>query len=578
MTQHEISTVSIVDSRIADLTPEIKFGVYNGSRNSTYQAFPFNSASNTSLSANIQIPSQSVCSDARVLWQSDLNLTIQCSNVPIGKSSLSYGVTDSLAPYPLQSLLQTAQISINNAQVSTNYRDILPFAKLLEDKADLDKINSTSPDYVNEFWGSFGDAVLSNSSPMGNYNDCSQDNSRIPNGAYPATFIVNHYIAGVLTDSSLISTATTDTWIIYATFKQLSEPFLALSPFISNDFNRAGLIGLNAIAMTLTINDCSRVWNTGNVTVTSTGYSSYINSITLGTPASSGLGFTNARLLFNFLTLSDIQYSQISTRNVTNYMAYDRYISPSSNSPIMTANTGGYTISCQNLQLNQVPQYIVVGIRVPSSQQNWAYPDSFLTINNVSITWNNASGLLSSASQSQLFNVSKNAGSKQSFYSFRGTANAVQSGVAVNIATLGSMLVINPARDLSMDAMLSNSSIGQFNLQIQLNNVFNQYGFQVQPEVVIGIFNAGVIVTELGSSQIFSALLNREMVLNSKEELHGENAIDEMLYEKTVGGAMSRGMATCSKVHRVHRKSPRHHPKKEGGRHIGKGKLNSLVK
>lgn len=574
---HEIKTVTITDSRVADLTDQISFGTYNGARNSTYQRFPFNSASNTSLSANIQIPSQSICSDARVLWQSDLNLTINCTNVPVNKSCLSYGVTDSLAPYALQSLLNTAQLSINNAQVSTNYRDILPFAKLLEDQSNLDKINSTSPDYINEYWGSFGDAVLSNSSPMGNYNDCSQDNSRIPNGSYPATFIVNHYIAGVYTDSSLISTSTSDTWIIYASFKQLCEPFLALNPFISNDFNRAGLIGLNAIAMTLTVNDCSRVWNTGNVTATSTGWSSYISSITLGTPASSGLGFTNASLLFNFLTLSDIQYSQVSTRNVTNYMGYDRYISPSSNSPLMSANTGGYTISCQNLQLNQVPQLIVVGIRIPSSQQNWAYPDSFLTINNVSITWNNASGLLSSASQSQLFNLSKNAGSRQSFYSFRGTANAVQSGVAVNIPTLGSMLVINPARDLSMDAMLSNSSIGQFNLQIQLNNVYNQYPFALQPEVVIGIFNAGFIVTELGSSQIFSAVLNRELVLDAKEDMHGENAIDEQLYEKIVGGALNRGMSTVSKFHRIHKKSPRN-MKKEGGKHIGKSKLHSLVK
>jgi hypothetical protein len=126
--------------------------------------------------------------------------------------------------------------------------------------------------------------------------------------------------------------------------------------------------------------------------------------------------------------------------------------------------------------------------------------------------------------------------------------------------------------------MLSNSSIGQFNLQIQLNNVFNQYPFQIQPEVVIGVFNAGFIVTELGSSQIFSAVLNRELVLDAKEEIHGENAIDEQLFEKTVGGALNRGMATVSKVHRIHKKSPRHHPKKEGGKHIGKSKLHSLVK
>ena len=576
---HEIETITIEDSRIADLTDKINFGVYSGARNSTYQAFPFNSASNTSLTTNIQFPSESICVDPRVLLQSDLNLTINCSNVPVGNSALSYGVTDSLAPYPLQSLIQTANLGVNNCQVSTNYRDILPFAKLLEDKKNLDKMNSTSPDYVNEFWGSFGDAILSNSSPMANYNDCTFDNARIPNGAYPATFVVNHYVGGVLTDNSLISTATTDTWVIYATFKNLSEPFVALSPFISNDFNRSALIGLNAMSMTLTVNDCSRVWQTGNVSVNQagTGWSSYINNITLGNPASNGLGFTNARLLFNFLTLSDIQYSKVSTRSVTNYTNYARYISPSSNSPNMAAKTGGYSITCQNIQLSQVPGLIVVGIRVPSSQQNWAYPDSFLTMNNVSITYNNASGLLASATQSQLFAISKAAGSQQSFYSFRGEANAVQSGVSTTIPTLGSLLVINPSRDLSLDSMLSNSSIGQFNLLIQLNNVYNQYPFSVQPEVVIGIFDQGFIVTELGNSQIFSAVLNRQMVLDAKEHKSPENSIDEQLFERTVGAGM-KGHATVGKFHKHHKKHHAQHHKKEGGKHIGKSKLHSLLK
>jgi hypothetical protein len=576
MSNHEISTVSITDSRISDITDKLHFGVYNGARNSTFQRFPFNSASNSSLSANIQIPSQSIVIDPRVLIQTDLNLTFNLSNVPVNQSCFSYGITDALNSYAIQSLLQTAQVSLNNAQVSTNYRDILPFAKLLEDKNKLDKLNSTSPDYVNEFWASYGDAILSNSSPMGNYNDCSQDNTRIPNGSYPATFIINHYVGGVLTNNSLISTSTSDTWVIYATFKNLVEPFLALNPFISDDYNRAGLMGINSIAMTLTVNDCSRVWTTGNVTAQANGWSSYINSITLGTPSSSGLGFTNSSLLFNFLTLSDLAYSQISTRNVTNYIAYDRYISPSSNSPSMAANTGGYTISCQNLQLSQVPERIIIGVRIPSSQQNWAYTDSFLTVNNISITWNNASGLLASASQAQLYNISKNAGSNQSFYSFRGTANAVQSGQSVTVGTLGSMIVINPARDLSMDTMLSNSSIGQFNLQINLNNVYNQYPFIVQPEVVIGVFNAGFICTELGSSQIFSAILNRDMVIEAKEQAP-ENAIDEQLYERVAGSGM-KGMATVSKFHKHMNKKHHTQHKKQGGKHLSKSKLHSLVK
>jgi hypothetical protein len=573
----DVKTVTVTDSRIADLTPEINYAVFNGAQQNTYQQFPFNSASNSSLTANIQIPSESICSDARVLLQSDLNLTINCANVPTGSSAFQYGLTDSLNSYPLQSLFTTASLTINNATSSTNYKDVMAFIKLLEDKASLDKLNSTSPDYVNETWGSYADAVLSNSNPMGNMNDMAYDNARVPNGAYPASITINRYVAGVFTDNSPVSTGANNTWVIYLTFRGLTEPFLALSPFISNDFNRAGLIGLNNIAMTMNVDSaCSKVWTTGNCTAGSTGWNSYITSIQLGNPASNSLGFTNSKLLFNFLTLSDLQYSQISTKSVTNYTSYDRYISPSSNSPVMTASTGGYNVTFQNIQLSQVPSMMVFALRVPIANQNWAYTDGFLSVGQVSITFNNQSGLIASANNVNIYNMSKTNGSNQSYTSFKGQANAIQAGVAVTVPTLGSMIVVNCAKDLSLNGLLSNGSIGQFNVQIQLQGVLNQYPFQVQPEGILMCINEGFCVTQLGNSQFFTAVLSRESVLDAKAE-HPVNVVDETLYARTVGGRMSSthiGKYVKSMMKGMKKmKGEEEH----GGRHSSKSKLKHLL-
>jgi hypothetical protein len=573
----DVKTVTVTDSRIADLTPEIVYSVFNGSQQNTYQAFPFNSSSNSSLTSNIQIPSESICSDARVLLQSDLNLTINCANVPTGSSAFQYGLTDSLNSYPLQSLFTTASLTVNNATSSTNYKDVMPFVKLLEDKSSLDKANSTSPDFVNETWGSYADAVLANSNPMGNLNDMAYDNARIPNGSYPATITINRYVAGVLTDNSPISTGANNTWVIYVTFRGLTEPFLCLSPFINNSFNRAGLIGLNNIAMTMNIDSaCSKVWTTGNCSAGATGWNSYITSISLGNPSSNSLGFTNSKLLFNFLTLSDLQYSQISTKSVTNYTSYDRYISPASNSPTMAANTGGYNVTFQNIQLSQVPSMMVFALRVPMSSQNWSYTDGFLSVGQVSITFNNQSGLIASANTANIYNMSKANGSQQSYNSFRGQANAIQAGVAVTVPTLGSMVIVDCAKDLSLNGLLSNGSIGQFNVQIQLQGVLNQYPFQVQPEGILMCVNEGFAVTQLGNTQFFTAVLSRESVLDAKSE-DPVNVIDETLYKRTVGGKMSasqigkyvRGMMKG----KVGKKDC-----EEGGKRHGKSKLKHLLK
>jgi len=471
--------------------------------------------------------------------------------VPVGTQAFQYGLTDALNSFPLQSLITTASLTVNNATSSTNYQDILPFIKLLEDCSGIDKMNSTSPDYVNQYWGMYSDAILTNSNPMGSYNESSYDNARIPNGAYPATITVQHYIAGVLTNTSLISTATTDTWIIYVSFKGLTEPFLALAPFTNKDYNKAGLLGVNNLAMTLNIDAAAKkVWSTGNSEVNSagTGLSSYITAITLGNPASNNLGFTNAKLLFNFLTLTDLQYSKVSTRSITNYMDYSRYISPSASSPVV-ASLATASVSFQNIQLNQIPQLLVFGLRVPIESQTWAYTDSFLKINSVSITLNNVSSVIASADITNLFNMSIDSGSSQSFYSFNGQANAIQNGSSVTVPTLGSMMVINPSKYLCLNPLLSNSSIGQFNLQINIQSFTNQFPFSIQPQGVIMVVNSGYFATESGSSSIFTAVLDRQMVLDTKSSDVHHDIIDEQLYKRVVGGAMhSSSVAKMAKA------------------------------
>jgi len=52
---NDIKAINIVDSRINDLTNDMIFSVFDGGTQCTYQQFPFNSASNSNLTANIQI-------------------------------------------------------------------------------------------------------------------------------------------------------------------------------------------------------------------------------------------------------------------------------------------------------------------------------------------------------------------------------------------------------------------------------------------------------------------------------------------------------------------------------------------
>jgi hypothetical protein len=583
MSQHDITGVLVEDARIADLTGKnLHFPIYSGAQTSTFQPFPFNSQSNSSLVCNIQLPSESIVSDAKVLFQSDLNLTINLANVPVGKQCFAYGLTDSLNSYPLQSLFTTASLTLNNATSSTNYNDILPFIKLLEDKNRLDKSDSFTPDFVNQHWGRYSDAVLSNSNPMGNYNESTLNNDRIPNGSFPYSYYsVNHYVNGQFEDNSTISTSLNDTWVIYISFSKITEPFLCLSPFINNgEYSKAGLLGINNLALTLNINTaCSKVWATGNsfVNQAGNGLSSYITSISLGNPQSNNFGFTNSKLLLNMLSLSEIQFSRISQRSITSFVDYPRYLSPASNSPILAPGQTG-NVQFQNIQISQVPALLVFALRVPLSQQNWAYTDSFLKINTISITFNNQSGLLASGNTAQIYSMSVDSGSTQSFYSFNGSANAIQqNGESTIIPTLGSMCVINCSKWLSLNELLTASSLGQFNLQINVNCT-NNHAFTIQPEGVILTTNIGIAVCEMGTSSYFTGVIDRQTVLETKTTEDESKIVDEQFYENAVGGKMHRGPMSIHKLVKHTKGMKKHHSEEGGRKHMSKSKLHKLLK
>jgi len=568
----DFRTVLIEDSRIADITDREVFGVQSGASQSTYQQFNAVSASNSSIVFNVQVPSENIVIDRHLLIQTELTFTLNLTNVPAGQQAFNYGVSDCLQAFPLNSLFTTCQSTINNVSVSSNLKDILPMISRMNDNRMLSRYNSLTPSYVDNQWGLYSSGVLTNSNPLAAYNNNGYDEDFEPRGAYPlVSSSVSHTpAAGGPPDTSVISTDTDDTWVIVLTV-QITEPFLALSPFINCQPNQqAGLVGINNMSFVLNIDStCARLFSTANsyVNATGNGLDSFITSITLGSTAQQ-TGFQNTKLLFNFLSLQPEQYAKISTKNVVPFLDYPRYLSVSNNttqiapatnnSPLTSQTT---LLTSQSIQLNQIPDLILISVRYPMSQQNWAYTSSFLTITGISINFNNASGLLSSARQVDLYNMSFRNGSQQSFYEFQGRAgiNNSASGVQNPVATTGSLLVLNPSIDFSLPSYLSASSLGQYQFQFNIN-VANQFPFTITPEICIITMNSGIFATQQGTSQIFTGILTKDQVLRTKEQ-NPVPQLETSEYQRLVGGKLANhGMANILKMIRHH---PKHH--KDGG-------------
>jgi hypothetical protein len=547
----DFRAVLVRDSVIGDITSDIDFAVKSGASQTTYQRFPATSASNSSLIFSVQVPSENVVIGRDVLITTGLSFTIAATGVPAASKVFQYGLTDAFQAFPLASLMTTAQAQINNTSVSVNLQDVLPSLLRLNNSRELYRFNSMTPCLPDQAYAEYATGVGDNNNPLAGYGNASYDIDQVPRGAFPANILVKHYVAGVYTDASIISTGVTDTWSIEVS-TIVTEPIF-LSPFIFGDpeYNQQGLLGINNMTFTFNIDaTCKRLWSSAN---------NYITSISLGISGGNGFTATSAvgviqqqpsspALLFKFLSTqpSDL----IESKNVVPYMDFPRYLTSSANASPLVAYSSS-TLTSSNLQINQIPDLFIINIRKPMSAQTSYNASAFFVINNISINLNNQSGLLSSASAYDLWRMSVKNGSTQSWAEFSGVASKANSttGGSTNAFTTGSLLIINPAYDLSLPDYISCGSLGNYNFQFQVG-VTNQFSATITPEVVVTCVNSGILTTQQGVSAIYTGILTKEMVLDAKSKQQA-SAMRSAEVKRMVGGAMLNMPLTGSLAKRM---------------------------
>lgn len=119
-------------------------------------------------------------------------------------------------------------------------------------------------------------------------------------------------------------------------------------------------------------------------------------------------------------------------------------------------------------------------------------------------------------------------------FSGKGVSNNAD-GTPVIMPTIGSILCVDPALDLSIDAQYSNMSGGQFNMQFDIQ-LENQSTEEVTPTIYLVVVNSGLFCTENGSSSLVTGVLNQEMVLETKTQ---DAVSDSHTYsKKIIGGSI----------------------------------------
>lgn len=527
-----ITPILVRDDRLCP-TDNINYAVYKSGSSITHQTFRATSATPSSHVYTIFCPSVNTLISSELIWESTITFTIAGIVPDNGDVLVKLGQTDALAPFPLSSLVQTMSCQINNTSVSNNFVDTLPLMLRAMPKEDLLHYASMTPTYLDncleyspvsvplqsagvaDILASLNSATTNN--PLSSFG-FADDEGRTPRGSFQIQSISGN------TPTTAVNQARSVVIVV-----KIAEPIL-LSPFTTLT-NKKAMYGITNLNFTMNLDSaCKRAYRK-------------VDAVAMGVSVSAS--FTNSQIVCEFITPSaDTILPQI---NCVSYTDLPRFLTTFTSSippsPITTAGGGqsfspvSTQISSNSIQLNQIPTRLFIAVKKLQSNLSYQDPDSFLAISGVSINWNNTSGLLASADQTALYNMSREAGYNDTFTQWSGLGVKAQTFYAPTIVagtsytglnqfnTDGSVLILEMGRHVPLpEAYYAPSSIGQFNLQFNLTCA-NYTENAVDVEVILMVQNDGVFVNNNGNSSVYTGVLSKQMVLDASLQtpvIHGD--------------------------------------------------------
>jgi hypothetical protein len=585
----DIEKMTVMDGRIVQSRP--KYAVEKGALSLTNAPFNAIAATQSQMTFNVYVPSENVFVDRKVQWSVGCYMTFLVQRITPstqlalawtggGEALATIGVDFALAPFPINSLCSTLSATINDTTTVINSQDVLKEVLRLTDykknrlvrttPTQLDKYatyndtvtatlgdgvpNATlsgfqsGPDYDNVQNGAYPNLYWT--LPNGTIQTSSSTGSYSPSGA--ATGATVTFANGVPTVTAVPTTTTAP--IPAYVYWEATEP-IVLSPFVFSDHCEwdTGLFGINNIQLVANLLPAAQLRTFRNQT--NGGRQIVPGSLNFNTAVTNGQVFSAATLNVQFLTPSlDVP---LPPKSVVPYMEFPRYISQPTG--VTLAPGQQYQLQSQTITLPTIPDLLIIyvkpqgGYQVPNlglaanagtnplatdySQADWYLQlgnssQSSINFRPISVNFDNFSGLLSSVTTQELYNMSVKNGldidwacwsgnSKSSItahYSLTQAASGATSSITratgTQMPTVGSILVLKPSQDITLQSGQAPSLVGNFTLQFNLQ-VSNQSDYAVSPTLYVITANSGFFESIRGSSRIIKGVLSEQDIISA---------------------------------------------------------------
>ena len=552
----DLSTFLIEDPRISKMESSVSMGVKDGPASSIVQKYKPNSNSTASCLFNVNIPSENTVVDPHLLVDATINF--RC---PV---TLAQGDVISAVPaaFPLNQALQSATLTVNNSKVSVQSAEILNVLTKQFHQRYLSKNLQGTPNFVDKYFGKSADAFTARDnagSYWSNVASAEKDSDTVGRADCNCKITLFRDAApGVGIDilgkpHTVGAAPAVGAHTILFEFK-VREPIFGL-PVTALQENIGGLVGVKQIEFLLQWGEIKNCVNihfepAGAGVVPAFNFVQGLSALG-GRTASSTLLTDDSSLVMRYMSLHPSQYAKMKKRNVVPFDEFTAY------SVAQDRNQKSMSITSNVISLRQVPDKLYICIRPQARDQKSIYSNNLsFPINQINITFNNVSGLLTDHTIEDLYLMSRRNGSEQTWNEFRGLVKDAQG----EKLSVGSIVVIDPVRDLGLSDFLSAGSLGQYSFQATVASdghddallpftpatPANANTSITKVELTVIASYSGVMIIENGSSQSMSGLLTKQSVLEAKSK--GSSNIDYEDVERVSGGSiMKQGKSAVKK-------------------------------
>ena len=529
--------VAVYDSRLVQ--KPMKYAVNKGALSVSTNSFSAISKTRNGQNFNIQVPSLNVYVDKEIKWTCEtvLKLTVDRPDWrnANGVNNRAYNAGNrqpvirlvgdiALDAFPLHKMVSSMSATINDAVCNINTSSVLSELLLLTDSDPNLKYNMTTPSYVSKY-AINSSSTNAHNNPINGFYD--QEANKPKNGAYyDVSFVTDPTGNTAATLDDLKETASTTanpaggffsnaTYDLYIKFRATENLFLSPFSFVSN--NECSLFGVNNIQVQMNLREPSRVFSYAGP-----GDSTCTVSYASESP------FREAKLTVKFLTPPlDLELPKVS---ITPYMSFDRAITNRT-----VAFVGGKaSLTSSTITLPSIPDFLIISCK----KQNYSNKESewYMPITKISIQFDNYSGICSTLSKEELYQISYENGLKLDYNVYSGGANT-PNGL---VPTLGGFLILKMGKNIPLQAGMSPGVGGNFSLQFNCEVELPKGNIVAPTDVQLNVMtpNSGYFMTKNGSSMIMKNLLSEGDVM---EATGAETEADE----RVIGGSFWNKMSSA---------------------------------